>query len=341
VKAYQKITKGLLAALRKSELSWPHVYKPNFITFAVLSGRHSLHSMDHLPQPPALIKLLAIDIDGTLLDPAGDITPRTLATVRAAQEAGIAVTLATARRYSSTARIAEQLGLAGALIVYDGAMIVQYPQNTILATCALAADIAQQAVDVLVNHGVQPIVHPHLGLNEEIWTGPPDFENYWLEAYYMASPGQVRRMPFASLCAGRPDPLRVVAFDSEEAIQRTVPDVAKLPASWTTIRRGNYGCAELAIMNRECSKASGLATVAKLLRIPPQEVMAIGDNNNDIAMLGMAGWSVAMGHAPAAVKAAANAITASNAEDGAAQAIERYALRRDLSACSNSLNRST
>ncbi len=93
-----------------------------------------------------VIRMLVIDIDGTLLTPEGTITPHTLASVRAAQEAGIVVTLATARRYSNTTKIAAELGLATPLILYDGAMIVRYPQGTILHTQPLRAEVGQQAV---------------------------------------------------------------------------------------------------------------------------------------------------------------------------------------------------
>ncbi|HVB62742.1 MAG TPA: Cof-type HAD-IIB family hydrolase [Ktedonobacteraceae bacterium] len=290
-------------------------------------------------QPPEHVKLIAIDIDGTLLDPDGEITQRTRAAIQAAQEAGIVVTLATARRYCNTAKFAAELGLEGAVIVYDGALIVTYPQNTIVATRTLQADIAQQVADLLARHRVQPVVHPYLGLVEEVWTGPPDLDNYWLDAYFLAFSDQTHRMPIASLCVGYPDPLRVVAFDSEEKIESLVPEVAALLVNWTMIKRGNYGSDELAVMHPECSKASGVAIVAETLGITMPEVMALGDNNNDLAMLRLAGWGVAMGQASAPIKAAADAVTASNMEDGAAQAIERYALRRGLSASSNSRKR--
>ena len=69
---------------------------------------------------PTSIKMLVIDIDGTLLDPEGSISAPTLAAVQAAQQAGIVVTLATARRYGNTRKIADELGLAIPLILYDG-----------------------------------------------------------------------------------------------------------------------------------------------------------------------------------------------------------------------------
>lgn len=272
------------------------------------------------------VKMLVIDIDGTLLNPEGKISAPTQAAVQDAQRAGIIVTLATARRYCNTKQIADELGLNIPLILYDGALIVKHPQGTILHRQTLAASIGQQAVDILVRHGVQPVVHPDTGLHEQIWTGPADFDNLWLDAYFTTFPDMMRRMPYAQLCAGHADPLRVVAFDAEETILRVSPEIAALDCSWTSIKRGNYGSAELVVMHAGTSKASGMAALVEQFDLSLSQVMAIGDNNNDISMLQCAGWGVAMGQAPPAVKAAANAVTASNAGHGVAQAIERYAL---------------
>ncbi len=290
---------------------------------------------------PANIKLLVIDIDGTLLNPEGKITPYTLATVQAAQQAGIVVTLATARRYCNTIQIAQELGLADPIILYDGALTVMHPQARILHACPLRATIAQQAIELLIHHNIQPVVHPNHDLTEEIWTGPAELDNLWIEAYFTAFPERMHRMPYEQLCTGHPDPLRVVAFASEESIQGLIPEVFALDCSWTTIKRGSYGSAEMVIMDPGCSKASGVAALAASLNIPLAQVMALGDNNNDIQMLRSVGWGIAMGQAPEAVKAAADVVTASNAEDGAAQAIERYALRCVANTFSNSLNRAT
>ena len=263
----------------------------------------------------ARIRMLVIDIDGTLLTPEGSIsTP----------------TLATARRYSNTAQIATELGLDIPLILYDGAMIVQHPHKTILHMHPLRAEVGQQAVDVLVRNKLQPVVHPATGIEEQIWTGSADFDNPWVGAYSNSYPEQVHRMPFETLCMGHPDPIRVVAFASEEIIYTLLPEVSKLDCAWTITRRGNFGSAELAIMNPFCSKASGVAELAQDLAILLEQVMAIGDNNNDIEMLRTVGWGVAMGQASEAIKSAARAVTSSNREDGVAVAIERYALRNML-----------
>jgi Cof subfamily protein (haloacid dehalogenase superfamily) len=290
---------------------------------------------------PAIIKMIVIDIDGTLLSPEGSITARSLEAVQAAQQGGIAITLATARRYSNTAPIANELGLNTPLILYDGAIIIQHPHKAILHKRLLSTNVGQQAVDVLIRHNIQPVVHPFKDTEEEIWTGPYAYDNPWVDTYFASFRLQVHRMPFETLCTGHPDPIRVVAFASEEVIHSLLPEVAALECSWTITRRGNYGSAELAIMNPSCSKASGVIELARYLNIPLEQIMAIGDNNNDIEMLRTVGWGVAMGQASEAVKTAAQAITASNQEDGVAQAIQHYALRDATTADSNSLKRVT
>lgn len=273
------------------------------------------------------IKLLAIDIDGTLLDPLKQITPRTLAAIQAAQEAGIIVTLATGRRYCNTLPIADELGIDIPLILCDGAVIMEHPRGSVLTTHPLQAEIAQQAVELMVSHNIQPVVH-HINAGiEEIWTGHAHFDNEWLATYFSAFLDTIRRMDYGVLCNGWPDPLRVVAFAAEEEIYELAPKFSTLACSWNAVKSGNYGCSELAVMAPACSKALGVTTLASLLDIPLTQVMAVGDNHNDLEMLQAVGWGVAMGQAPEAVKAVAHAITASNGEDGLALAIERYALR--------------
>lgn len=274
------------------------------------------------------IKMIAIDIDGTLLNPHKQIAPRTFAAVRAAQEAGIIVTLATARRYANTRPIADELGITIPLILCDGALIIEHPQNRVLSTRFLQADVAQQAANIMMRHHIQPIVQHICGNVEETWSGQAEFDNPSLAPYLMAFPGNLRRMRPEALCTGQPDPLRVVAFATEADVYGMLPEISALPCTWSTVKRGNYGCAELAVIHQGCSKAAGVRALAERLHIDLAQVMAIGDNMNDLEMLRTVGWGVAMGQAPDTVKASASAVTASNAEDGVALAIECYALQK-------------
>src|ERR1035438_702835 len=106
---------------------------------------------------PAL-KLLALDIDGTLLNPQKQITPRAYEAIRAAREAGIIVTLATARRYFNTAPIAAELAMEIPLVLCDGALAMHHPAAEVLFKQLLDPSLAQQAVDLMVQHGVQPVI---------------------------------------------------------------------------------------------------------------------------------------------------------------------------------------
>ncbi len=289
--------------------------------------------------PSPSIKLLAIDIDGTLLNPQKQITPRTRTAIQAARAAGVVITLATARRYRNTAPIAAELEIDVPLVLCDGALLMQ--GDNILATQLLNAVVAQQAVEFMVRHAIQPAVHHIINAIEETWTGPEAYDNEWVTTYFATFPESIQRLDYAHCCAGHVDPLRVVAFASRDVIDALIPEIATLPCSWNFTPRGSYDTAELTVMNPSCSKASGVALLAQSLGIEMQQVMAIGDNNNDLEMLQAAGWSVAMGQAPTALQAVASAVTTSNAEDGVALAIERYVLGVDLQTASNSFKRCT
>jgi Cof subfamily protein (haloacid dehalogenase superfamily) len=275
------------------------------------------------------IKLIAIDIDGTLLTPEGQITPRTRAAIRAAQQAGVIVTLATARRYGGAQAVAEALGIELPLIVYDGTLIVSHPTRTILASQTLEPELARQAIEIFQRHHVQPVVHPCENgrcVAEEVWTGPAEDDNPGLALYLTAAAERVKRMPSLVLNARATQALRVVAFAEKETIEGMLPEITGLDCTWNFAPQGSYGSAELAILAAGCSKASGVATLAARYQIALEQVMALGDNYNDIEMLRMAGLGIAMGQAPEQVQAAANAVTSTNRADGVALAIERYVL---------------
>lgn len=286
-----------------------------------------------MEKPSTAIKLIAIDIDGTLLTPTGQITPRTRAAIQEAQRAGIIVTLATARRYIGAMAVATELGLDLPLIVYDGAMIVSHPERAILASQTLSAEVAQQAIEIFRRYQVQPVIHPYeegYCINEEVWTGAAEYDNPELENYLTAAINRTSRMAYETLLARSINTLRVVAFAGKEVLQRMLPEITALDCSSNFVTQGGYGSAELAILHPGCSKASGVATLAAHYGLAMEEVMALGDNYNDLEMLRSAGWGVAMGQAPEPVKAVAKAVTTTNLEDGVALAIERYALAHNL-----------
>jgi hydroxymethylpyrimidine pyrophosphatase-like HAD family hydrolase len=282
------------------------------------------------------IRLLATDLDGTLLDPSGALSPRTLAALRAADAAGVVTVLATARRYTGAEPIARAIGTVSAVIIFDGAQIRRFPDGTIIETASLHARHGQRAAEIMFSNGLRPIAQHGDADGERLIVGPQPDAPEWGRAYLEAVASHVVPSSLEAVCGGQPDPVRVVAFGPAERVRQvarlisTHGDFAlegsKGSVSVHVLDAGNYGMAELTVLPAGVSKGAALIRVGMRFGISMREVLALGDGLNDVSMFQAAGLSVAMGNAAAELVQVAHATTASNGADGAAQAIERYVL---------------
>jgi Cof subfamily protein (haloacid dehalogenase superfamily) len=271
-------------------------------------------------------RLLMLDIDGTLLNEEGQITPRTRRAVAAAQAAGVVVALATARRHLSASLFAADLGLMAPVVSYDGALIRAYPSGEHWHSDPLPAVVGQAAVDAIARHGLQPLAQYNQESGERVLTGPASEDTTWTGTYYDLYAAQFERHALDDLCVGKGDPLRIVAFGPLEHLEQIAADLRHLPCQFYLNPQGSYGSAELSVMSPTTSKGNALSILSSRLRLAPEQTMALGDSFNDLSMLRLAGLGVAMGQAPPEVLAVAGAVTLPNTEDGAALAIERYLL---------------
>ncbi len=271
-------------------------------------------------------RLLMLDIDGTLLDERGQITPRTRRAIQAAIDVGITVTLATARRYASAALFAADLGLKAPLVTYDGALICEYPSSEAWHTDLLPAMLGQAAVDIIAQHNLQPVVQYLRPDGEWMLTGPESGDTPWVTTYFTIFSAHLERRPLHQLCTEAIDPLRVVAFGPTERLASIANALRPLPCQLYLNPQGSYNSAELSIMSPTVSKGNALSVLSSRLQLAISETAAIGDSFNDLSMLRQAGLGIAMGQAPPEVRAAARAITQPNSADGVALAIERYLL---------------
>ncbi|MGH2406771.1 MAG: Cof-type HAD-IIB family hydrolase [Candidatus Limnocylindrales bacterium] len=269
------------------------------------------------------IRLLALDLDGTILAEGRQVSVRTHAAVARAMERGVRVVLATGRMYRSALPHVEALDLDGPLICYQGAYIRERPARDgspgeLLRDLTLPGAVARDAVRWSREHGLDPHVNRDDRLLMEVGDEEaPDYERHaGISAVFVpdllaALDGPVTKVlavrasgvPEAVLGAGR------VAFDGRAEVTVSHPDYLEFTAPGV-------------------HKGAALAWLAAHLGIQMSATMAIGDQFNDLEMLAMAGLGVAMGGSPPAVQAAADYVTASIAEDGAAQAIERFVLGR-------------
>lgn len=276
------------------------------------------------------IKLLALDIDGTLLDSRGELTPRTRARIEAARERGVLVALVTGRRFSSARQLTEELGFALSvpLVSHNGALTKNIATLETISFHPFELETAREVVRLGRDHGVDVICcdDPH-GLGVMVLEGvSPD--NKALHRYldkYRDSVSEVGDLleyldhaPIQIMFSGRCARMDDFAEELKAAIGEKV-----------SLFRTRYLKADLTILDAlspVASKGDGLAAVAEAHGIRREEVMAVGDNHNDITMLRYAGVGVVMGNAEDELKQMGFALTASNEEDGVAEAIERYIL---------------
>ena len=272
------------------------------------------------------IRLVATDIDGTLLDPQGCLTPRTRAAIQATAASGVTVALATARRWTGASHAASQFDFRGHLIVFDGAMIRSYPDGEVLSAAPFDRANAQQAAQAMLSYGLQPIMQFCDQHTEALRVADEAPYPAWTAEYLDIFRGQIQYCPAADLCDVAADPMRLVAFAPISVLRRVAVDLRSPDCGRQLLLTGNFGMAELTLFSSAASKGNALASLARTLDIGLDETMAVGDGLNDVSMLRAAGLGVAMGHAPRRVRASADVVTGSNAEDGLAQALEAFVL---------------
>jgi hypothetical protein len=268
------------------------------------------------------LRLIAIDIDGTLLNPEFRISETDLATLRMAHEQGIEVILATGRRHAFALPIAQQLGFDHWLISSNGAITRSlggetFHRDLLPATTCRELVIAMQefrgqTVLTFDTHAAGTIVLERLDeLEGSI--------KHWLQ----------KNMQYIQFVvpieeALTADPVQAMFCGPVEQMQRVLRRLEScgLPV---TVLRTEYPGRDLSIvdvLNTGCSKGHALERWANHRRITREQVMAVGDNYNDIEMLAFAGHPFIMGNASEELRTRSWKLTRSNAESGVSAAIE-------------------
>jgi hypothetical protein len=267
------------------------------------------------------VRLLALDLDGTVLTPDLRMSERTVTAVAAAQARGVRVVIATGRMYRSTLRYGQMLHLPGPLICYQGGYIREMPARDgtpgeLLVHRQMPAEAARAAIAWSRDHGLDP--HLNIGDRLLIGRGPEVTSDY--ERMAGVGPEYV-----SDLIAAIDGPVTKVLAVGAPGLPDEVLAAARLMFDGrleATVSHPEY----LEFTPLGVTKGSGVAFLADRLGIPMSAVMAVGDQSNDLEMLRDAGLGVAMGDAPAGVRAAADEVTGTVADDGAAEAIERHIL---------------
>jgi len=264
------------------------------------------------------IRLLALDLDGTLIDHTLRVTPRVQRALGAAMDAGVHVTLATGRSFAQTRHYAQQLGIVTPLICYQGALVQDPASEAVLFRCGVPVPLAREFVDLVRAQRWSLGVVTEEGLHAEHVTDGVRFF-----AGYGPIPEPVIEVPHLEAVLVD-EPIKLIVVTAEEQAAAVNDElVAHFHGRLSIVR--SFTCF-VEGTNLAASKGQALAFLAQRLGVAQAETMAIGDRDNDADMVAWAGYGVAMGNASDAVKAGAAYVAPPLDQDGAAEAIERFVL---------------
>lgn len=269
-----------------------------------------------------MIKLIAIDMDETLLNNDWMISQRNVQAIRQAAAQGVKVTLATGRMAASCRKFAEELGLEVPIITYHGALVEEAVSREVLYRKVIPISLAAPIVRELLDRKV----HTQVYIKDRVFVNNA---NEYSEYYKRMSGINVEETDLTRLMEEEKEGFEKILLIGEE---RKIAELnTELKARFDeslhfTSSRPIY----LDMLNKSVNKGLAIKALADQLGIEREEIMAIGDSLNDREMIQYAGIGVAMGNAREEIKKIADYITESNQEDGVAKAIESLVLAEKI-----------
>ena len=260
------------------------------------------------------IRLLALDLDGTLFDLSFQFSPRVKRAVAEAQRRGVAVTLATGRSITSTRPFAEELDIREPLICYQGGLIAER-NGRVLHRVALDRHLAAQVIDLAESQRW----HVNLYLEGHLYLAELRHPMSFYEG--LLNPAAKHVPDLHALLDRDPDKVLIVVEGNGDEILAGLHE--RFDGQAAIVRSHDLF---IEVNPLGVDKGAGLAWLAGYLGVPQSQVMVVGDQDNDAPMVAWAGWGVAMGSGSPACKAVADWIAPPLAKDGAAVAIERFVL---------------
>lgn len=260
-------------------------------------------------------RLVALDLDGTLLNSQKEITPATREALAWVKAKGVHVVLSTGRIVGEAAEFAREIACNDLMVTAGGAAIASASDERILESWAMPCEIGAQAVAAVQDLPVRVMIY----VGDKIFINPfsdRDFVvNYRVEGFHA---NKVVLDDIAGTIRARGlDVTKVYAIGEREDLDQALEIIRPLPGITIT----SSGADNFEVMPEGVDKGAALTRLGELLGVSPAEMVAIGDSDNDAAMLRAVGMPVAMGNAEPALRQIAKYITADCDHDGVAQAI--------------------
>lgn len=265
------------------------------------------------------IKLVAIDMDGTLLNEHSRINPKVCETIKQAKAKGVKIVLCTGRPLPGVSEHLATLGLTDSedyVVTYNGGLVLNTHTQEVIACHTLSHDDYLQ-IDTLAR---QLKVHLHTTTEDTIYTSNRDISPYTVHEAYLVNMPIKYRTP--EEITEELKIIKMMMIDEPEILSRAIKQIpSAFHENYTMVQSAPYF---YEFLNKQTNKGEALKELAEYLGIKQAEVMAIGDAENDLAMIRYAGLGIAMGNGTPDVKTAADQIVATNQEDGVSEAIEKF-----------------
>lgn len=289
-----------------------------------------------------MIKLLALDLDGTLLNSQGEVPEINRKAIRSAEENGVLVTIASGRRYRDARPIGLGLELNAPLITHNGALLKYAGSEETVAYSLLSTETALDVVRVGKQAGGDPLVSTDpFGHGELLYDRISDdnipLKKYlrWSENLHGGAAGRegVRHVANLEDELMRNEVVHISFSGPCTAMADFVQDLKAELGEMTTVLETIYPKLDFTLIDilpKDASKGHGVGKLAQINHLAHDEIMVIGDNFNDIEMLEVAGIPVVMGNADERLRTEYGFYTTlDNNEGGVAAAIERFILNQE------------
>jgi len=273
-------------------------------------------------------RILALDIDGTILDPYGKLPTAVRDAVATARRRGLWVVLCTGRRFRTALPWALELELEGSIVVNNGTLVKDIQSGETLRHAYLPIDEYASVISFVRRRG-SPLVyvdtyHERVDLITERCSETHDFQHEYLSdnTEFFETVDDLRDQP-------RSDVIMVSTMADESTLtamrEEAREEFGDRLRTHTLINKSYQGLI-LELLSPMSGKWPALEAVAAEADIAPEEIIAVGDDTNDIEMIRRAGLGIAMGNSVSEVKQAADRVVRSNAEGGVVEAIEKALL---------------
>lgn len=275
-----------------------------------------------------MYKLVILDIDGTLLNPKGMITAKTMSAIRKARQQGVVVTLCTGRNIRKTIPVAKKAEVNTPFACIDGTLLFDPVHSRVVEELCLSKKELDYILDIAVNKDMLVEVtdgyHYFKYARDESLYKYDIFNKRTFSGRIKSFLGGVRYTKgLEDLRLVKAPVYQVILSGSRETIAG-VKDTVLAHTDERIEARDHLWDNCVFISRKGVKKALGMESLCRYFDVSMEETIAIGDDLNDIDMLEKAGLGIAMGNANDRVKAVADYITLSNQEDGVAAAIERF-----------------